>query len=151
MLETSEHIFFWGGVFSNFHPIGGNEDSTSEHIFVAQKAIMFKDFYTLGRIVSADTPRKAKKFGREVVGFDEKMWEAVREPAMMLALSIKFELCPEFRQALIDSGDKVLVEASPVDKIWGIGFREEDALANERNWGMNLLGKCLMKLREDKS
>lgn len=145
-MNDSNFVFFWGGVFSNFHPITGDND-TSEHIFMAQKAIFFRDFETLAKIVVAPRPLDAKKLGRTIVGFDEEKWKTVREEAMMLALTMKAERCPEFRQALIDSGEKILVEASPRDSIWGIGFAEKDAVLNKDKWGLNLLGECLMAVR----
>ena len=66
----------------------------------------------------------------------------------MGALRIKFLCCLDFRTVLVGSGEKLLVEASPYDRIWGIGFNEENSLANIDKWGENLLGKCLMKIRE---
>lgn len=145
-MSNSNFVFFWGGVFSNFHPITGDHD-TSEHIFMAQKAIFFRDFETLAKIVAAPRPLDAKKLGRTIKGFNEQEWIKVREEAMILALTMKAERCPEFRKALIESDEKVLVEASPRDNIWGIGFAEKDALVNTDKWGLNLLGKCLMSLR----
>lgn len=144
-MNSSNFVFFWGGVFSNFHPIT-DENDTSEHIFMAQKAIFFRDFETLAKIVAAPKPFDAKKLGRTIKGFNEQKWVKVREEAMILALTMKAERCTEFRKALIDSGEKLLVEASPRDSIWGIGLNEKDALTND-NWGLNLLGKCLMRVR----
>jgi ribA/ribD-fused uncharacterized protein len=146
----SNHIFFWGGVFSNFHPICGKENLTSEHFYMEAKASFFGDVETLVRIREAKTPREAKRFGRLVEGFNQEAWDRVKEDFMFGALSIKATLDKSFKQALIDSGDKILVEASPTDRIWGIGFKEDDPnIENVDLWGQNLLGVCLMQVREE--
>lgn len=143
----SNYIFFWDGVFSNFHPIGGDQANTSEKLYMGLKAMAFHDMETLQLINHAVTPRIAKKLGRQVKGFNEEVWDKLKISAMMSALHTKFACCEEFREALRQSGNSFLVEASPVDKIWGIGFPAETALKNIDNWGQNLLGKCLMGIR----
>lgn len=146
-MSKPAYLFFWDGVFSNFYPISGDDSFTSEKIYMAQKAMAFHDVEGLRLINHASTPRIAKKLGRAIKGFDEGVWEGLRTGAMLHALHIKFAACPEFRDELRASGNLILVEASPDDKIWGIGFAEADALENEDNWGLNLLGKCLMGIR----
>ena len=59
----------------------------------------------------------------------------------------KFSQNPELKTQLLATGEKVLVEASPYDKIWGIGFNKSDALTSKAKWGQNLLGKVLMEVR----
>lgn len=142
-----EYIFFWDGIFSNFHPINGDQAFTSEKIFMAQKAMAFHDMEALRLISQAITPRIAKNLGKTVVGFNKEKWAELRLGAMMHALHIKFAACEEFREALRASGDSILVEASPKDDVWGIGFDKAHALANIDKWGLNLLGKCLMNIR----
>lgn len=144
-----DHIFFWGGIFSNFHPINGNEALTSEHFYMEAKAIFFSDFKTLVRIRQAATPKEAKRLGRSVERFDQAEWDKVKCKMMKTALANKLMLDDKFLQALKDSGNKILVEASPFDRIWGIGFKEDDPnICNTELWGENLLGKCLMEVRE---
>ena len=143
----NKYLFFWDGVFSNFHPINNDQAFTSEKIFMAQKAMAFHDMEALKLINQSVTPRIAKKLGKTVVGFNEETWIKLREQAMMGALHIKFAACEEFREALRQSGNLILVEASPKDDIWGIGFPAETALENVDKWGLNLLGKCLMRIR----
>lgn len=143
----NKHLFFWGGVFSNFHPINGNQAFTSEKIYMAAKALCFRDSKALTAINNSVTPREAKAIGRTIVGFDNGVWDAIKIDAMNFALQIKFDACEEFRDALRASGNLMLVEASPVDRIWGIGFDRINALANIDKWGENLLGRCLMGLR----
>ena len=143
----NKYIFFWGGVFSNFHHINGSPSFTSEKIFMTAKAVCFRDSNALAQLEKSTTPKTSKAIGRTIVGFDEEIWSTIKYRSMMMALHIKFLACEEFRDALRASGNLTLVEASPVDKIWGIGFPAETALANIDNWGENLLGKCLMELR----
>lgn len=143
----NKHLFFWGGIFSNFHFINGDPSFTSEKIYMAAKAACFCDAKALKAINESVSPKQAKAVGRTVVGFDNEVWDAIKIEAMMFALQIKFDACGEFRDALRASGNLMLVEASPVDRIWGIGFSAETALANIDKWGENLLGRCLMGLR----
>ena len=144
--EKGEFLFFWGGVFSNFYPINGDA-VTSEHFYMEAKALFFNDFKTATLIRTAQSPREAKKLGRQVANFDEKEWDSYKEVAMRAALSLKLVMCKKFRDALRDSEGKTLVEASPTDKIWGIGFKEADAMDSIDRWGQNLLGECLMEIR----
>ena len=64
---------------------------------------------------------------------------------------LKFQQNPELKQKLLDTGDKEFVEASPKDKIWGIGLGEkrarETAEHRRTRWGLNLLGKVLGQVR----
>ena len=143
----NKHLFFWGGIFSNFHPINGNPSFTSEKIYIGMKAACFRDNDALIQLENSTTPKTAKAIGRNIVGFDEKIWDKIKYRSMMMALHIKFLECEEFREALRASGNLLLVEASPDDRIWGIGFPAETALANIDKWGQNLLGKCLMEVR----
>lgn len=148
MKETETHIFFWGGIFSNFYPIDG-PSVTSEKVFMMQKALTFRDQNTFFAIANSKSPMTAKKLGRQVKGFNSDVWDKVKVDAMMMAIQIKALLLPEFVKALKSSGSKILVEASPDDRIWGIGFDEDNAIVNQEYWGQNLLGKCLMDLRNN--
>lgn len=114
------------------------------------KAMLFNDPDTATEIAKSKTPKEAKDLGRKVKNFDEAIWEANRERCMYNALEAKFSKNDKFRKALISTGNKQLVEASPYDKIWGIGLPPNSLLAlKEENWkGLNLLGKALMKLRD---
>ena len=141
------YFYFWGGPLSNFAPINGDESLTSEKFYMASKAAYFKDSNTLSKILRATTPREAKKLGREVKGFDEESWDMAKYEAMLDCLMVKAELDKSFVSALLDTGHQILVEASPRDRIWGIGFDETTAPDNIDNWGENLLGQALMEIR----
>jgi len=150
-------IFFWGSrhecyFLSNFYPckvvFRDLVFPSSEHLYMWKKARYFNDIETSDLIVKADTAKEAKKLGRSVKGFDESQWSYVSGSSMMSALLHKFQN-EDLKQMLIDTKEKYLVEASPVDKIWGIGLSPDDQLRfQSANWtGLNLLGTCLMQVR----
>lgn len=155
-MDKSDFIFFFGhttnsewDVFSNFYSINNDESKTSEKFFMLGKAIFFEDMESYEKIKKSKTPREAKVLGRKVKNFDDNLWEVYKIEAMMRALREKRSICPEFKEALIKTENKIIVEASPYDRIWGIGYREKEALSNYDKWGQNLLGKCLMRLRKE--
>lgn len=168
MKITDKYVFFWGGDFSNWatSPIVIEPGTiicnvlitsklilpTAEHYFMVHKALFFKDLETFSLILNSVTPKEAKKLGRKVSGFDESKWETEREIAMMEALRYKFLQNSGYRDQLLskDYRDKTFVEASPYDRIWGIGVGEDDPnLLDESRWGLNLLGKCLCNVRKE--
>lgn len=150
--ETETHIYFWGSEFSNFYPITfkyrGYEFANTEQAFMWEKALHFKDFNTANLILKTTNPQEAKGLGRKVKNFDSKEWLKVCEDFMYKVNLEKWLLMPEL---LLSTCTKVIVEASPVDTIWGVGLSKEDPLIlDEKNWkGLNLLGKVLMKVRKD--
>jgi ribA/ribD-fused uncharacterized protein len=86
--------------------------------------------------------------GREVKNFNIEVWKKHADQVVEDANYLKFSQNEDLREVLLSTGDKILVEASPDDKIWGIGFNSEDAEGRESEWGNNGLGKALMKVRE---
>ncbi|MFC6592017.1 NADAR family protein [Deinococcus lacus] len=86
--------------------------------------------------------------GRRVRGFDDAKWAEVREQVAFDAVWHKFRGNGKLRDFLLETGDLILVEASPTDRIWGIGYSESDAWDHRHQWGENLLGKALMQVRE---
>ena len=156
MKKTKDYLFFWGGILSNWAEVPGGitiipnlRFPTSEHLFMWLKANHFNDLDAMTKILKAKTPKEAKAIGRKVVGFDEETWKKEREGYMFKAVYLKAESWPEFKN-LITSTPQTFVEASPYDRIWGIGLGEDSpGIENPENWaGMNLLGKCLCRLRE---
>ena len=161
MRVTDKYVFFWGGELSNFYPCNitffGVDNcwykfTTSEQFFMWWKAIMFGDDETAKLILDAETPKEAKKLGRKVKGFNEDTWNLVKENVMKSALYKKFVYNKELRDFLLNPefDGKTFVEASPYDKVWGVGLGEDDQMIDdEKNWlGQNLLGKCLTWVRE---
>ncbi|ERJ25497.1 NADAR family protein [Campylobacter concisus] len=92
-----------------------------------------------------------KALGRQVHGFDAKVWDEIKFGVVLNATYLKFSQNAPFRDFLLQTGSKILVEASPVDKIWGIGLATSDENAqNPTKWrGQNLLGFALMRARDE--
>lgn len=122
---------------------------TAEHIMMAEKAHLFGDEETRRQILLTADPHLAKKLGRSVRGFDGKVWLQHRIDIVVQANLAKFGQHPRLKHFLLDTGESILVEASPFDRIWGIGLAEDDPCAtNPKQWrGLNLLGFALMTVR----
>ncbi len=116
---------------------------------MAEKARLFGDSLACDRVLAAPTPGAAKAVGRQIVGFDERLWLAQRFRIVVDANLAKFTQHRALGDFLANTGDRVLVEASPVDPIWGIGLAANDPGATDPfAWnGLNLLGFALMEVR----
>lgn len=163
--ETFKYLYFWGhqerrpgdagaSCLSQWYPsgfvLGGTQYPTAEHWMMAEKARLFGDGEVLARILSARTPAEAKKLGGLVRGFEEQAWRERRVSIVAAGNFFKFNQNPAIGRFLIGTGDRVLVEASPIDRIWGIGLPHDDPRAEDPPaWrGLNLLGFALMDVRE---
>jgi ribA/ribD-fused uncharacterized protein len=137
---------WWGSPFN----VGGHTFSTAEHWMMASKAQVFGDQDTFVRILAAKSPREVKALGRIVSGFDEEIWCRHRYQIVLAGTRSKFDQNSDLAAFLLSTGDKVIAEASPVDKIWGIGLTQKDERAhNPLEWqGDNLLGFALMETRD---
>jgi len=113
------------------------------------KALLFNDKDVADEILdAAEDPKKVKALGRLVKGFNQATWDARKFGIVVQANREKFRQNETLRRRLIETGQRELVEASPMDKIWGIGFTKVNALRNKARWGQNLLGKALMQVRD---
>lgn len=123
--------------------------ATAEHWMMAGKARLFGDAEAEAAAVAARSPAEAKKAGRLVKGFDDAVWERERFALVVAGSVHKFGQDPALLAYLLGTGDRVLVEASPMDRIWGIGLAEDDPRAlTPASWrGLNLLGFALMEAR----
>lgn len=130
--------------------VDGVEYATAEHWMMAGKARLFGDAEAERRIVAAGHPAAAKKEGRLVRNFDEETWQRERFGIVAEGSVHKFAADTGLRDYLLGTGDRVLVEASPVDRVWGIGLAATDEAAKDPSrWrGLNLLGFALMEARE---
>jgi ribA/ribD-fused uncharacterized protein len=130
--------------------VDGAEYATAEHWMMASKARLFGDTEAERKALDAPNPALAKKAGRLVRGFDEAIWERERFRIVVEGSVHKFAADGELRDFLLGTGDRVLVEASPVDRVWGIGLAADDErAADPERWrGPNLLGFALMEARE---
>ncbi|WP_234402218.1 NADAR family protein [Campylobacter concisus] len=118
---------------------------------LAKKAECFGDKEALEEILSAKDPVQMKALGRQVRGFDAKVWDEIKFGVVLNASYLKFSQNAPLRDFLLSTGSKVLVEASPVDKIWGIGLAASDENAqNPMKWRwQSLLGFALMMVRDE--
>ncbi|MBG0852161.1 NADAR family protein [Streptomyces spinoverrucosus] len=130
--------------------VDGVEYATAEHWMMAGKARLFDDAEAERRALAAEHPAQAKKAGRLVRGFDQAVWERERFGIVAEGSFHKFAAHADLREFLLDTEERVLVEASPVDPVWGIGLAADDEAAGdpERWRGLNLLGFALMGARE---
>lgn len=137
---------WWPAPFS----VDGVEYATAEHWMMAAKARLFQDAAAERSVLAAGHPAGAKKAGRLVRGFDETVWARERFRIVVEGSVHKFGAHPRLREFLLGTGDRVLVEASPVDRVWGTGLAADDEAATdpERWRGPNLLGFALMEARQ---
>lgn len=157
MKTTDTMVLFWGNkdIYSNWHPsMFTDEDGiiykNSEQYMMYKKAMLFGDTNIAKQVLWTSDPRKMKELGRRVKNFNEKTWAANRVQIMVVGCYLKFTQNKDMGDALLATGHKTIVEASPYDKIWGIGLGEEDPRAlNPNQWdGHNLLGISLMLVRQ---
>ncbi len=159
-----KYLFFWGhqpsktgevtsSCFSQWYDAGftveGIYYATAEHWMMAEKARLFGDEEACQKILAAPSPGHAKALGREVRGFDQSLWEAKRFDIVVAGNTHKFQQHNALGDFLQRTGNRVLVEASPVDSIWGIGLAaDSEFAAKPPKWrGKNLLGFALMEVR----
>ena len=117
---------------------------------MAGKARLFGDDEVMAQIMTAEHPREYKKLGRKVRNFNQKLWDENKAKIVLEGTLAKFSQNLELKEILLNTGDAVLVEASPYDHIWGIKMCEgEPGIENPNNWrGENLLGFILMEARD---
>lgn len=98
--------------------------------------------------MEADTPAKAKKLGREVKGFQQEIWDQHCDRVVEEGNFLKFSQDEKLKGVLVGTGSRALVETSPNDRVWGIGFNSDEAEGREGEWGENKLGKALERVRK---
>ncbi len=163
--SSREFLFFWGHqasrdgsiiktCLSQWWPSSFSENGitykTAEHYMMVQKAKLFGDEVTLSRILTKDSPKDVKDLGRQIQHFDAQIWDQNKFEFVCKGNYLKFSQNQELKHFLLQTKNKILVEASPVDTIWGIGLKEDHPNAyNPELWrGENLLGFALMEVRD---
>ena len=147
--------FFWGteNPLSNWHParfaVNDVQFLNSEQFMMFCKAKLFGDEEVASKILAATTAREHKALGRQVRGFDESKWNEKRENYVQVGCRAKFAQNPALLEFLLATDGTELVEASPYDRIWGVGLAANNPDIHDKSkWlGLNLLGKCLMQVR----
>jgi len=152
-MDNKKYTFFWGGSYSNWYmsdfTIDGLTFCCNEQYMMYMKAMTFNDKDTANRILAVRDPKSHKALGRQVKGFDNTKWDEVKEDIVYTGLKAKYTQNKTLLNRIINDKSELYVEASPFDKVWGIGLSELDARKiPESEWkGQNLLGKLLTKLK----
>lgn len=128
--------------------------STSEHAVHYLKALLFNDVNISSKILKTWSPMRVKHLGRMIKNFDNKVWEDNKIRIYHDVIKAKFTdpNNEDIKQSLLNTGDAILVECSPYDKIWGIGYSKESPEFINKDtdkWGQNLLGHVLMTVRDE--
>ena len=155
MKKIDSFTFFWKDKIGqwNMTPFKDNEGTEyncAEQYMFARKAKLFNDFESLEKIMKSSSPREQQKLGREVKNFEQKIWDANKVGIVTLGNIFKFSQNKNLKEILLSTKGTILVEASPYDKIWGIGLGVEDKnITNMKKWkGENLLGFILTNVRD---
>lgn len=152
----NKFYFFWKHQFGQWtlRDMKDNEGivyNCCEQYMMAQKARLFDDISAFEKIMTEKNPEKQKELGRGVRNYNQGIWEENREIIVYEGNTLKFTQHEDLGKRLIATHPAILVEASPYDLVWGVGLSAKDPLIlDEKNWrGLNLLGKALMRVRED--
>ena len=148
-------IFFYGGIFSQWHQnifwsnLINADVSSAEEAMMLYKASFFGDNESFDAIrVASGNPKEQKRLGRLVRNYDESKWDKERFRAVTEINYDKFSQNERLRELLLLTSSNELVEASPVDRIWGIGMGIDNPnILNRMLWGQNLLGKAIVSAR----
>lgn len=149
MKVTDKHVFFWNGIYSQWHKapmtIDKIEYNSCEQYMMHQKALLFGDEDIAEQIMQETNPKEQKKFGRMIRNFDKTIWDKNCLAIVYEGNLAKFKQNPELRYEMLNTGDRIFVEASPLDNIWGIGLDENaEGIDDPSYWlGLNLLGQAL--------
>lgn len=164
-LDKTNTILFWGHRprkdgkigkscfsqwwLSNFI-FSGMQFCCAEQWMMAQKAALFNDKKILESILDSTSPKEMKSLGKKINRFNENTWNENKYSIVLFGSYLKFSQNSQLKSFLLETEDTVIVEASPYDKIWGIGLKAEDPDAyNPEKWnGENLLGFALMEVRD---
>ena len=157
MITTDTHVYFYSGgsIYSNWHatpkqfhdPLADLPFDHTEGAFMYYKAVFFHDLSVAAKAATEKDPRNVKALGRQVRRYNDKAWECVRLGYMTYVNLLKYQQNPEWGAELKATGNRILVEASPYDRIWGIGRSVDEAAAGAEWLGRNLLGEALMTVR----
>ena len=150
--RTSGYYGFLSNFFAIVFYINNIEFSCSEQAFIYFKCKYFEptNNHLLNSILQESNPHKIKLLGRKVKNFREQKWSEVKYTIMLKCIRAKFECNEKYKQKLIETSPSKLYEASPYDRIWGIGYDATQAKnVNSKYYGENLLGKALEEIRSE--
>lgn len=150
----NKFTLFWAGPFSQWEyspfVIGEVSYNCCEQYMMAQKALLFEDQESYEKIMSTSSPKDQKAYGREVKKFDKDKWETVCKQIVYEGNYAKFSQNEDYLKELLATQGTELVEASPDDRIWGIGLHERDKRVHDKTqWqGTNWLGEIITLVRD---
>lgn len=161
MKITDKFVFFYKDWLSNYQSTDfyyPNRETpifnftSTEQGFMYFKALYFEDFRTADEIYNTlNNPGQCKKLGRKVQGYDDEAWSSIRYQVFADLIYQKYLQDKTLREKLLDPkfDGKLFVEASPIDKIWGVGLSEDDPdILNPLKWkGLNYLGRIITDTR----
>ena len=163
--EVLKFLYYWGHSNNEQEKIGrfsfsqwfessfvieDQEYKSAEHWMMAQKALLFNDKITFQKIIDCKKPAEAKALGRQILRYDDIIWNEHKFDIVKIGNIHKFNQHKDLAEYLIKTSPRILVEASPVDEIWGIGMAQDNPdIDNIHLWtGQNLLGFALMEVRD---
>jgi ribA/ribD-fused uncharacterized protein len=155
MKITDKYVFFWNGIYSQWHKaemtIDGIEYNSCEQYMMHQKALVFGDTEIAEQIMEESNPREQKRFGRMIKNFDKAIWDKNCLAIVYKGNIAKFTQNPELKEQMLATEDRIFVEASPLDYIWGVGLDENaEGIDYPSNWlGLNLLGQALTLVKQE--
>lgn len=153
-VTTEQFTFFWKGWPCQWFPSQFEEEgrtyNCTEQYMMAEKAKLFGDEEIREKILNSEDPRIIKAFGRKVSNFNQKIWDENKFKIVVRGNFLKFSQNPSLKSKLLATKGTKMVEASPLDAIWGIGLDVKAALSKDpETWpGQNLLGKALDEVRD---
>lgn len=159
-IENYKIICFWkqyqkNGYLSNWYKsefiVDNIKYNCMEQFLMAEKARLFNDKFIRNKILKTKKPNQQKALGRKVRNFNEEVWNNNKINIILKGLEAKFNQNIDLKNKLINTKDAILIEASPFDKIWGVGVDCKTAKKSFETWnGENLLGFALMYIRDFK-
>lgn len=155
MRITDKYVFFWDGYPSQWYlapmTIGGIEYNCCEQFMMHQKALFFGDEETAEKVMKTKNPHDQKALGRQVKNFNSDRWNKVCLGIVYKGNYAKFTQNEDLKIELMSTFDRLFVEASPFDQIWGIGMGEEEhGVEDAKNWkGQNLLGWAITLVKQE--
>lgn len=159
MLATENVVGFFheygpNGWFSNWYPavftVDGVMYLNAEQYLMHQKALCCGDTATAAKVMENPDPKTVKLLGRAITPYDDAKWAAVRQEVIYRGLLAKFGQNSGLKHQLLVTGDALIAECSPNDRIWGIGLPLDDPRCQDpAQWqGESILGRALMRVRD---
>jgi ribA/ribD-fused uncharacterized protein len=155
MKITEKYVFFWSGIYSQWYKadmtIDGVQYNSCEQYMMYRKALLFGDTEIAEQIMNESNPREQKRFGRMIRNFEKTIWDRRCLGIVYEGNLAKFTQNPDLKEQMLATENRIFVEASPLDNIWGIGLAEDaEGIDDPSYWfGLNLLGQALTLVKQE--